>query len=656
VRISILPSGVLVGAVALVVTAMSVAPAHADETTPASISSVKLAGGKVTGILTVRGAKGTGSIETATLKAEVGRQPAAVTTVPVASAKRATMLVVDTSGSMGAEGMLTVRDAVTDFLVKAPADVSVGLISFAGTAGVDVAPTKDRSKVQRAVNGLASRGETTLYDAVALAAVSMPSFGDRSIVLLSDGGDTASAKATQSSATTALRRNGVRAEVIGFKTGESDNSVLKGFASAGGGTVAAAGNAAAVRTAFDTAAKALESQVSFSVTPPSGAASKQELSLTGTADGRTFRAIGLVDFGASAATTPAPTPSATAAVAPIEAPRFSGPKGFSPLLLIALGALFLGLAGLTAALVVRPSQNSRQNRVAGIEQYVSRPGNSSAAVAKATPSAISETLVQLGERVMEGRESTTKTMALITRADLPLRPGEWWVLRIVAVVVSVSGSLVLFRGGLVATIFALVVGFAAGLLLPAIVLRFLAKRRAKKFESQLPDLLMLAASSLSTGFSLPQALDAIARDASEPAAKEFSRALAETRIGSDVGESLDRMAERMDSDNMRWTSMAITIQRQVGGNLAETLRTTAKTLREREELHRHVRALSAEGRLSAYILIGLPIGLFLYMLKINYDYVSMLWTRPMGWMMLAFGIVAMGLGIFWMRKVVEVEV
>jgi tight adherence protein B len=148
----------------------------------------------------------------------------------------------------------------------------------------------------------------------------------------------------------------------------------------------------------------------------------------------------------------------------------------------------------------------------------------------------------------------------------------------------------------------------------------------------------------------------VARDAAEPAAKEFSRALAETRIGSDVGEALDRMADRMDSDNMRWTSMAISIQRQVGGNLAETLRTTAKTLREREELHRHVRALSAEGRLSAYILIGLPIFLFLYMMKVNYEYVSMLWTRPLGMIMLAGGAIAMGLGIFWMRKVVEVEV
>ena len=121
-------------------------------------------------------------------------------------------------------------------------------------------------------------------------------------------------------------------------------------------------------------------------------------------------------------------------------------------------------------------------------------------------------------------------------------------------------------------------------------------------------MLTLLASSLATGFSLPQAIDAIVRDAAEPAAKEFSRALAETRIGADLEDSLDRLAHRLDSDNLRWTTMAIRIQRQVGGNLAETLRTTAATLRERESLKREVRALSAEGRLSAYILIALPVG------------------------------------------------
>jgi len=148
----------------------------------------------------------------------------------------------------------------------------------------------------------------------------------------------------------------------------------------------------------------------------------------------------------------------------------------------------------------------------------------------------------------------------------------------------------------------------------------------------------------------------VARDTSDPSGKEFSRALAETRIGADIDDSLAHLADRMDSTNMRWTGMAINIQRQVGGNLAETMRNTAATLRDRESLKRHVNALSAEGKLSAYILIALPIGVFLYMLMVNRPYVELLWTTMIGIGMLIGGLISMAIGIFWMRKVVIVEV
>ena len=203
---------------------------------------------------------------------------------------------------------------------------------------------------------------------------------------------------------------------------------------------------------------------------------------------------------------------------------------------------------------------------------------------------------------------------------------------------------------------AVALGVLVGLLFPVVVLRYLANRRAKKFEAVLPDVMMLVATSLSSGFSLLQALDAVARDAAEPAAKEFSRALAESRIGSDISDALEHVAVRMESENMRWAVMAIRIQREVGGNLADTLRTTAATLREREMLKRHVRALSAEGRLSAYILIALPIGVLAFSAWSNYDYVSLLWTTLPGIFMCIAGIMAMIVGIFWMRKTVTIEV
>jgi tight adherence protein B len=356
-------------------------------------------------------------------------------------------------------------------------------------------------------------------------------------------------------------------------------------------------------------------------------------------------------------TSASPAPSPASASGLLSAPTATAPTGVgvSWVLWLALIAVFLGIGGVVATLAMPTYVSRRQRQVESIEGYLSG-ASSSERDERSAVSSISASLVNLGDKVMDGRTSTPKTQRLLERGDLPLRVGEWAVLRVVAVVVGVSGGILALHGGSVSTLVGSCLGALVGVVGPALFLKLAASRRAKKFEGQLPDVLTLVASSLSTGFSLLQALDAVARDASEPSAKEFSRALAETRIGADLNESLDHLADRMDSSNLRWTGMAISIQRQVGGNLAETLRTTAATLRDRQALRRHVSALSAEGKLSAYILIALPIGVFLYMLGVNKAYVELLWTTTIGIGMLAGGLISLAVGIFWMRKVVTVEV
>ncbi len=576
---------------------------------------------------------------------------------------RAAVLVVDTSGSMGTTGMATVRSAAAAFLKSVPSDVRVGLVSFSGTAKLDVAPTGDHAKVQSAVDGLASSGETALYDAVSLAVKTLGGTGERSILLLSDGGDTASSTSTKASATQALKSAGVRAEAVSFKSSEGDTSVLAGFAAAGGGRVVSAANSGAVQSAFTTAAKTLASQLTFSLPLPEGVSAVQNVQVSGSAGGTAFATTALVDFGVGIAAAPvAKTDSTDPVVGPVEnvvKASTGGAKvpvlGVSPFVAVALIGMFIGITALGFFIAGISMKSGRQTRVDDIARYVT-PGTTVKTKDKNRPSAVSENLVFLGEKMMQGRDSTSKTMARIEQADLPLRAGEWWVMRIISVVVGIAVAMIFFRGGLLVTLFAFVAGAVLGLFAPSLVLNFLAKRRAKKFDGQLPDVLTLVASSLSTGFSLPQALDAVSKDAAEPSAKEFSRALAETRIGADIADSLERMSGRMDSANMQWTAMAIRIQREVGGNLAETLRTTAKTLREREELRRHVRGLSAEGRLSAYILIALPVGIFFYTMKTNRAYIELLWTRPLGLIMIGAGLVSLTIGWLWMRKLVDVKV
>lgn len=429
-------------------------------------------------------------------------------------------------------------------------------------------------------------------------------------------------------------------------------NALGGFATAGGGSMLAADDATAVGDAFQTAARALKSQVKFEITTPEKLSGIHTVRLEGTAGGAPFAVEQRIDLGSAPAPDPDSEEEAETAALPVPALDDSPWRSFT---LPLIGALAIGVAVFLFAfgLIVPTVQTRREQRLAAVESYVAPTMVRSRREGKEASSSLSERLVVFGERRMQGRRSTARTMQLIHRADLPLRAGEWFVLCVVAVIAAVAVGVVLLPG---ATLIGAILGLTLGVVFPQVLLRFLAARRAKAFERLLPDALVLVSTSLRSGFGLPQSLDAVAQDSAPPVGKEFSRALAETRIGTDIADALEHMAERMGSEAMAMAVMAIRIQREVGGNLAETLATTAHTLREREALYGQMRTLSAEGRLSAYILIALPIGVFFYMTLVNREYVQLLWTHPLGLLMSAGGLVSLFFGILWMRKVVTIEV
>jgi tight adherence protein B len=182
------------------------------------------------------------------------------------------------------------------------------------------------------------------------------------------------------------------------------------------------------------------------------------------------------------------------------------------------------------------------------------------------------------------------------------------------------------------------------------------QKRLKAFSSGLADTLQLMSGSLSAGLSLAQSIDTIVREGQDPIASEFRRVVIETRLGVTLEDSMDGVGQRMESRDFEWVVMAIRIQREVGGNLAELLLTVAATLREREFLRRHVKALSAEGRLSCYVLGGLPPGFLLYLTLTKPDYVHPLFSTALGFILLAGMALLLGVGMFWMTKVAKVDV
>ena len=193
-------------------------------------------------------------------------------------------------------------------------------------------------------------------------------------------------------------------------------------------------------------------------------------------------------------------------------------------------------------------------------------------------------------------------------------------------------------------------------MLPHVYLSLKEKRRIKTFNNGLAQTLQIIAGALQAGLSLPQAVDTVVQEGTEPIAGEFRRAIIEQRLGVEIEDSLDSVADRMGSLDFKWVVMAIRIQREVGGNLSELLLNVAATIREREYLRRQVAVLSAEGRLSAFILGGLPIFFVGYLSLARPTYLQPMLHSPMGWGMIVMGVVMMTVGTFWLKKAVKVVV
>ncbi len=322
-------------------------------------------------------------------------------------------------------------------------------------------------------------------------------------------------------------------------------------------------------------------------------------------------------------------------------------------LAVGLGAIFAALFLVVVTVLGSRARAGQQRDLAGrIGRYGPRHGpglvndDRGAGAARKGGSVALDVTKRLMSPAAQQRLS-----ARLELAAVPRKPAEWVLLGgCVAVVTAAAVSV------LTDVYIGVPVGAVVGYLGMRMLLSFLIRRRRAAFAEQLPDLLQILASSLQSGFSLLQALDAAVREAAQPAGGEFTRALAEARLGADLEDCLQTIADRMASEDLRWTVMAIRIQRGIGGNLSEVLNTTVSTIRERGYLRRHVRALSAEGRLSAYVLVVLPVAVGVFLFLTEPRYMRPLYTTHVGELMLAGAVVLVIAGTALMRQMIKIEV
>ncbi len=222
--------------------------------------------------------------------------------------------------------------------------------------------------------------------------------------------------------------------------------------------------------------------------------------------------------------------------------------------------------------------------------------------------------------------------------------------------ILISGVVVLIAGVagfvLAGFIFAVVMCVLAviGLVL---ALKLITARRQAHFDEQVPDTLQMLTGGMRAGHSLLRAVDAAARENETPMSEELTRVVNETRIGRDLGESMHEVAFRTSNEDFTWITQAIEIHREVGGDLAEVLDHVGETIRDRNQIRRQVRALSAEGRVSAIVLVSLPVVMFVILCFMNPLYATTFTSTLPGFILIAVAVIMLTVGSFWLSRLIK---
>jgi tight adherence protein B len=555
------------------------------------------------------------------------------------------VLLIDTSGSMTQNGKLDQAKAAAAQFVRAkqPND-QIALMGFASQPRLLVNFTADTNLLLKGINDLVATGETALWDATRQA---VGLFADRpelqpNVVLLSDGADTVSSSKFEQAKSAAVSAHAA-VFVVGLQGGDFDGPPLQDLAQTTGGQYFATADPRTVTSLYGQVQQSLQNQYQITYKSKSQGVLDLQLIVGTSQTGATVNAGGVTQ-GQNA------QPETVSGGGSAGFLGGSAGKWISAILgLIAVGLLAYGLilifvrdrSTLESALQPYAEEGSAE-----AEDYDEPSGSAAFA-----DSALLQRAFGMTARFAEDRGVLARVEKMLEQANLPLRAAE-------AIFFYGAGVVVLtvVGGALTRSLFGVLAIFIIAAIVPVAALQALSGQRKRKFTSQLPDMLQLMSGSLRAGYSLMQGVEAVAQEVEDPMGSELRRVLAEARLGRVLEDSLDEVAERMGSADFAWAVMAVRIQREVGGNLAELLSTVAETMIARERLRREVRALTAEGRISAIVLALLPIGLGFVMYGINREYIQVLFDDSFGQVLLIGGVILGLVGFYWMKKTIEIDI
>jgi tight adherence protein B len=587
-----------------------------------------------------------------TLREDGTELSAAISTARQRGASTEVIYVVDTANRNVANGVLAgFASAIDDQVAGLPDSVRVGVVRAGTEAQVITRPTTDRSKPGDDVRAVAADLGSSLYDAVLLAA---RAFGEqpgtiRTVVVLAGGNDDGSS-AVVGDLEAVLVQQG--AQLVTATVGAPDQGLVQLARRTGGANlvIPPIDEAGAGRGKVD--ADALGARVETATTL---AADRLVLSYLGSADAGPRPAVEL-ELAGQTLSYSYPAGVLTTNVLQLTANEGGTPEPpgllANPLVLyVSVGLAFLAIsAGLWALGSMFAAGESSLDKV--LARYSDRDESLQEEDVQEmlVQTALVQRAVAMTESFAERRGFLTRIEEMLERANLPIRAGEAMFFVTLGVVLAGGATFTATSSVFVAAIVSVAIG---GISYAA--LQLAARRRLKAFEAQLPDALQLLAGTLRAGYSLPQGLDAVSVEIADPMGTELRRAITETQLGRELEDALANIAERLDSADFAWAVMAIGIQREVGGNLAEVLITVAETMVQRERLQREVNALTAEGRVSAFILAMMPPGLGVVMYVMNPEYVGVLFSRTIGLALIGLAVVSGLIGLVWMKKVITID-
>jgi tight adherence protein B len=549
---------------------------------------------------------------------------------------KSVILAIDRSRSMLGKPLADATAAARAFVAAKPATDRIAVTTFATQAfaltGFSTS-TIDADGALRTVSVDPVEG-TKLYDDVVLSARMLAGepLPARIIILVTDGQETES-KASLDEAITAARSAGVNVFVIGIESDRFKPEPLQRLADATNGSYYGAASTEALADVYTSIAEDLRRtwHLEYVTSARPGDRLDVVVELPGG------------DEVTAHLTAPGDAPSAAAKPSPLLPDFFYTSDWGLPVLagVVALLALIAAAFALASPkgtwLRGRLDPHVAATRTKALKRE--REGKRFtlfSGIFKAT------------EGLFGNLKHWKKVDTLLQRADMPLRTPEF------AYIMLGFGLLFAFLHTLVwHELWWVLLGFAEGVCVPYLFLTYKARKRLKAFDEQLPDMLVTMAASLKAGHSFRQGIQSVVDEGVDPAAKEFTRVLNETRLGRPMDGALTDMAARVGSKNFEFVMSAVTIQRQVGGSLAGLFDMVADTVRQRQQFHRKIRGLTAMGRMSAYTLIGLPfvVGVAIYV--INREYMKPLLTTSTGHKLIMLMFVMMAIGSLLLKKIVS---